>query len=117
MMIQLKTDRGVTRLKLGFIFACCAARDFVNSDHPGHRQLRISSCHQNGDGDRPEKCSEVDIYILCFRKYCCFCQIRPPPDAEYLFSKSKHFPSSSIFHPGPCAQIRGTKLLIRKLLI
>ena len=25
--------------------------------------------------------------------------VRPPPDAEYLFSK--HFPSVSIFHPGP----------------
>ena len=43
--------------------------------------------------------------------------VRPPPDAEYLFSKSKHFPSVSIFHPGPCAQLRGIKLLIRKLLI
>ena len=43
--------------------------------------------------------------------------VRPPPDAGYLFSKSKRFPSASIFHPGPCAQIRGTKLLIRKLLI
>ena len=72
---RLYTDRGVTRLKLGvFIFACCAAGDFVNSDHPGHQRLRISSCHQNGDGERLEKCSEVDIYILCFRKYCCFCQ-------------------------------------------
>ena len=96
----MNTDRGVTRLKLGyFIFACCAARDFVNSDHSGHRQR--SAEYQVATRMEMER-GWRNVLRLTFT-FCVLENIvvfvRPPPDAECLFSK--RFPSVSIFHSGP----------------